>query len=357
MNPKKITCLFDTTLVKISTQFSWGIGFIHYKHNIIITNEHLVRRQKSVFIQGRKLNKCRAKVLFVDEKLDLAFLECPPEYSYKSTTIEIEHQIGSGETIYSLGYTKKSFIEGQLYDNINSRNPIKHFKSIADITTTNLVGPLVNHMGNIVGIHIFYPQETNKLNYVLPSIKIHDSITKYLHSDRKLKIKCPKCLNIYFEQNGILESCPTCKSQIKSLFEFEKFSSIGVTRIVEDVITSLGYDVNLVCQGINNWVLERGSSSLNISYAQKNGIIMADAYLCTLPDDNLDVIYNFLLQQNNILNGISFSIKNQNIILSLIVFEQHLNTLTLKNMVENLILQADRYDNILVEEYGAKWRN
>ena len=81
-----------------------------------------------------------------------------------------------------------------------------------------------------------------------------------------------------------------------------------------------------------------------------------DAYLCSLPKTNIKPLYEFLLRQNYTLEGLALSIKDQAIILSLIIHDRYLNVETGLKMFQNLFEQADHYDNILVEEYGAVWR-
>ena len=51
----------------------------------------------------------------------------------------------------------------------------------------------------------------------------------------------------------------------------------------------------------------------------------------------------------------NFSIRDEDIILSLLIYDQYINANTMKKLFNELILTADKYDNLLVESYGAKW--
>ncbi|MBK9744446.1 MAG: hypothetical protein IPO94_16505 [Saprospiraceae bacterium] len=53
----------------------------------------------------------------------------------------------------------------------------------------------------------------------------------------------------------------------------------------------------------------------------------------------------------------NFSLKDQDIILSLLIYDQYINSNTLLKLFKQLLAKADEYDNILVEQYGAKWKN
>ena len=83
---------------------------------------------------------------------------------------------------------------------------------------------------------------------------------------------------------------------------------------------------------------------------------MGDAFLATLPRKEIKPIYEYLLRQNFSIEGLTFSIKGQDIILSLLIYDRYLNLETGKTLFNHLFKKADDYDNILVEQYGASWK-
>ena len=131
---------------------------------------------------------------------------------------------------------------------------------------------------------------------------------------------------------------------------------MGVAATLEEMIEQAGHQASLSRSGPNCWTITQGSAKINIHYHEGNGIITGDAYLCSLPKTNIKPLYEFLLRQNYILEGLALSIKDQAIILSLIIHDRYLNVETGLKMFQNLFEQADHYDNVLVEEYGAVWR-
>ena len=66
--------------------------------------------------------------------------------------------------------------------------------------------------------------------------------------------------------------------------------------------------------------------------------------------------FNFLLKQNFEIENLTFSIKDNDIVLSLMIYDRYLNEITGRTLFKYLFEQADAYDNILVEQYGAEWR-
>ena len=80
---------------------------------------------------------------------------------------------------------------------------------------------------------------------------------------------------------------------------------------------------------------------------------MGDAFLCRLPKTNIGAIYEFLLRENYNLENTVFSISNQDIILSTLIYDQYLMEEAGLEAFRNLFKEADEYDNLLIEKYGA----
>ena len=84
---------------------------------------------------------------------------------------------------------------------------------------------------------------------------------------------------------------------------------------------------------------------------------MGDASLCSLPKENINPLYEYLLKQNYEIEGLTFSIKENDIVLSLLIYDRYLNMDTGMKLFKYLFEKADYYDNILVDKYGAIWKN
>ena len=129
-----------------------------------------------------------------------------------------------------------------------------------------------------------------------------------------------------------------------------------MVKTIEEMLGQSGHNVQLSRRGPNNWEITQGSAKINISYYEKTGLITGDAYLCLLPKSNIKPLYEYLLRQNYVMDGMTFSIKDQDIILSLLIYDRYLNADTGMELFNHLFEKADHYDNILVEEYGALWK-
>ena len=93
-----------------------------------------------------------------------------------------------------------------------------------------------------------------------------------------------------------------------------------------------------------------------MSYHDKSGLISADTVLCELPKENIKPLYEYLLRENYTNEALTLSLNDQDIVLSLLIFDRYLNEDTGKAMLSQLFNKADYYDNVLVEQFGATWK-
>ena len=82
-------------------------------------------------------------------------------------------------------------------------------------------------------------------------------------------------------------------------------------------------------------------------------MIAGDAVLCSLPKEGIREIYIFLLQQNYLLEGLSYSIQNQDIILSLQIFDHSFKPENGVQVFSQLFEKANEIDDILIGRYKA----
>src|ERR1043165_4979198 len=68
---------YQNAVVQIATKTGTGTGFYLPAYDLIVTNYHVVRDQKQATIKGRTFGKQLSKVVFADEKYDLAFMMPP----------------------------------------------------------------------------------------------------------------------------------------------------------------------------------------------------------------------------------------------------------------------------------------
>ena len=361
MNIRDIISFYENVIIQIATPYSTGTGFYLKDYDLIITNEHVVRDNKSVIVAGKGFEKQIVPVIFIDTKFDVAFLAAPAGHDMPGVETTTAENLDEGDRVIAIGHPfdlKYTATQGIISSMLNQENDVHYIQHDAALNPGNSGGPLVDMNGHVIGINTFIIQNGNSIGFSLPVSYLLSCIYEFKTGNGAKGVRCPSCKKVSFESDKLSTGyCVVCGASIRMISQIEDFEPYGVNSTVEDIISRLGYQVALTRKGPNNWSLKKGSALINISYYEKTGMLVGDVFLCTLPEKSIDSLYYYLLRQNYDLEGLSLSIKDQDIILSLLIYDQYINSNTLLKLFKQLLAKADEYDNILVEQYGAKWKN
>lgn len=334
-------------VVRISTPYSTGNGLVIQNWNLIISHEHIVRDCRQVLVEGIHLPRQKYDILFLDEKYDIALIAFSHDATedVKFETNDVEEDLW----IVGLSITSELVVKkGKKILDASNGLTIKHNASLSSEFNGS---PVFDTYGNLLGISIFTNTNNIGAGYYLPMfaiIKAHEDYRK--HYPVKA-IRCSNCESIVVDYS---KHCHQCSNTIKSISHIEEYEARGINKLIEDVIVSLGYDVGISRRGVSKWLIDEGSADITITYNEKSGFIIAEATLAYAASEFETEMYTYLMKQNYFNKGMSFNLKDDSIILSLMIYDQHLHFNTCKKLIGNLIKSADRYDSILINEFGAK---
>ena len=351
--------LYRDIVVQIANPYSLGTGFYLGDYDLIVTNEHVIRGNEYVVLNGHSFEEHLSKVLFVDEHLDLAFLDASKLRQNTTGEICANSDLQIGEEIMAIGHPfglKFSFTKGIVSNPKIVKNNLEFIQHDAALNPGNSGGPLVNQKGKIIGVNSFSIVDGNSIGFSLPIRYVKQNIDKFIDAGKQISAICTSCHTIVSENKIENKYCFNCGSEVKLPNVVDEYLPLGMGVTIEAMLTSLGYDVQLSRRGLNSWEVKRGSARIKISYHEETGLIMGDAYLCTIPKSDIISVYNMMLKENYTLEGLTFSVKGQDIILSLLIYDKYFDDQTSKLFFNTLFEKADYYDNVLVEEYGAFWK-
>ena len=351
--------LYKNVVVQIATPFSLGTGFYLGRYNLIVTNEHVVRGNQRVVINGQSFDEHLASVKFIDEHLDLAFLDGSQINIDHHAKIDPESEVDIGDEIIAIGHPfglKFAFTKGIVSNPAVLRNELNFIQHDAALNPGNSGGPLVNRQGEIVGVNTFTIVQGNSIGFSLPIQQVKQNINKFIAAKRMVSAICTSCKTLVSEAKIENKYCFNCGCEVTLPNSVDIYEPMGMSVTIEDMLVKLGYDAQLSRRGLNCWEVKRGSARIRISYHEDTGLVMGDAYLCTIPKSNIISVYNMMLKENYTLEGLTFSVNGQDIILSLLVFDKYFDEQTSRLFFNALFEKADHYDNILVEDFGASWR-
>ena len=340
--------------IRLATPESTGSGFYLNDSSLIITAEHIIRDYASIVIEGSNVPRQLAEVVYTDSKLDLALLKASNPFEISNPNIAEDCQ--EEQAVISYAYP---FTEGQLsnsgYIDDESFDFHGHPHIMHDALLSNAANgsALFAEDGSLLGMNSFITWKGRAVGMALPIKVILNSIDEFKLSGFLKATKCTDCSHIV--RSDGMTKCGNCRNILDLPDSTSDYSPEGIALTIERLLSSMGYTLELARIGHNHWEVERGSASVNITYYEKNGLIIGDAYICKLPDQSNTALYEYLLRQNYEMENLTFSVKGDDIILSLLIYDRYLNEQTGTELLTNLLEKADHFDNILVEQYQCLW--
>ena len=353
---------YQTGVVQIATKSGTGTGFyLCAPYDLIVTNNHVVRDARQATVKGRTFGKTLCRVVFTDEKYDLAFLLPPATLkNVCQITLGDYSALKDGDPVVAIGHPyglNYTATQGSISRVDRVQQGIHYIQTDAAINPGNSGGPLVNSSGQVIGVNTFIIKGGDNLGFALPVAALKEALEQYLPVRGEAGIRCPSCTTLVTASTlDSGEYCPSCGTKIDfpKADEVEESSTSGIAKKIEDILQKLGNNAELARNGHNRWEVEAGSATVRISYNPDNYFIISDAHLCQLPKQNITALYSYLLQENYKLEGALFSLNGDNIVLSSLMYDLDLSVEDGERAFKRLFEKADYYDNVLLEQYGCR---
>jgi serine protease Do len=262
-----------------------------------------------------------------------------------------------GEQIVAIGHPfelKYTATQGIVSKAKRVHNNLNYIQIDAAINPGNSGGPLVNTNGEVVGVNTFIIQGGDNLGFSLPVDYLIKSLNDYQAVYDRAGYRCPSCSNLLVIADNQDDYCSQCGAKLDlPKITGKTYQPVGAAALVEQIIEKLGKDVKLCRRGPVNWEIKEGSATIYIFFNEKSGFIVGDAFLCMIPKTRVDELYQYLLRENYILDRLTFSVSNQDIVLSFLIYYEELQLENGVKIFSDLFKKADHYDTMLIEHYGA----
>lgn len=353
----KILEKYKEAVVQITSPFSFGSGFIVSGWDLIITNYHVVKGNSDVVISGKNFAKIAAEVLYTDSLLDIAFLK-KPDYIQGEFPFLASTDIKIGERVLTIGHPmhlKYTATAGIISNNNREYNGIRLFQIDAPLNPGNSGGPLINEKAEVAGLNTLTIKDADNIGFSVPYFYIKESLELYnaYFGDRALRCSsCRKVQTVRDLNNGYCKNCG--HKFLKEEYNPEKYKPEGIVKKIEDVIADSGYNPELSRSGPFFWEIDKDNLPVKIIFLNNKRLLIFDIEVCIIPEDNIAEFYEFVLQQNNLLKNLIFSLKNNEILLSFIIFEDDFNQSLCTLLLKQLIEKGKHYKELLLERFMAK---
>jgi serine protease Do len=362
MTTNKIIELYKQVLVQIATPTSTGTGFYLQGHNLIVTNHHVVEGFGQVAIKGKSFPRQFSKVLYLNERYDIAFLQAPKDIAIPEAVLGNYDHVQDGDSVIAIGHPfglNYTSTLGVISRKDRVSNGLHYIQIDAAINPGNSGGPLVNMDGKVIGVNTFIIRGGDNLGFALPTKYLEELIVAYKPMHGISTVACKACGTLVHDKNIEQKNyCPNCGTKVEPItVQHEEVPTVtGIAKVIEDSLTALGYDAELCRVSANYWEVQHHHLKINIAYNPSNMAVSCDAFLVQIPSRNLSNLYEFLLRENYELNGMSLSVLVGDVILSSQNYDLYMSPQQSTTNLKNFFAKCDAYKAVLLAQFGCSER-
>ena len=153
-------------VVQITAGSASGSGFIIDASGLVVTNEHVVRGERSVGVWQTNGRRYDGDVLAQDSTADLAIVQIDSNDRFHAIAMGNPSDVRVGDEVIALGFPLAGKIGNSLtvtrgiISSTRTANGVSLLQTDAAINPGNSGGPLVNRHGQVIGVNAFRIEET-----------------------------------------------------------------------------------------------------------------------------------------------------------------------------------------------------
>ena len=178
-------------------QTSVGSGFVLHADGYIVTNAHVVGRtaeRKAIFADKKEYD---AQVIAIDTQRDLAVLKIETDKPLKPLPLGTSKDLMQGETVIAIGnplgyqHTVTAGVVSatdRTLDVGNGQTFTGLVQTDASINPGNSGGPLLNVLGELVGINTAIRGDAQNIGFAIPVDQLRELLPELLDVERRYRI-------------------------------------------------------------------------------------------------------------------------------------------------------------------------
>ncbi|MHC4109143.1 MAG: S1C family serine protease [Planctomycetota bacterium] len=192
--------LFDTPFRPRTREYkrtSVGSGFVIHADGYIVTNAHVVARtveRRVKFANGREFD---ARIVASDRERDLAVLKIDASGLLPTLPFGRSHDLMVGETVIAIGnalgyqHSVTAGVVSATGRNFEFRNEVtlrNLIQTDASINPGNSGGPLLNVLGELIGINTAIRGDAQNIGFAIPVDQLREILPDLLDVERRYRI-------------------------------------------------------------------------------------------------------------------------------------------------------------------------
>ncbi len=348
--------IISKVVFKVNHSSGSGTGFYLKKHNLFVTNFHVVEGFHEVAIENTDKERFLARVVLINPVADLAFLVTDADFSHlPELELSLSQELKIGERINVAGFPfgmPYTLTDGTISSPKQIMNGRTYIQTDAAVNPGNSGGPMFDQLNKVIAVTVSKINDADNMGFGIPA-SILDEMLKLTETiDRnKFAIECSSCHSLITEKT---QYCASCGNKINDKL-FNKNSLTELAVFCEEAIQDLDINPVLARVGNESWNFHRGSSEIRI-FVYDRSYLFAASPINLLPKQNLEPLLRYLLSTD--VKPFVLGVYNNEIYIS---YRVHLSDVfseekpTVRKNLAGLAKKADELDNLLNEKFGCEF--
>lgn len=344
------------TVYKITHAGGSGSCFYLKKHDLFVTNYHVVEGFRQVALEDDNKNRYLARVILINPLLDVALLAAEGDFSALPEILLAEKEVTLGQKINVAGYPfgmPFTATEGTVSSPRQLMDDTYYIQTDAAVNPGNSGGPMFNLDGEVVAITTSKMSNADNMGFGIPVSALRGLLEQIEGIDRSsFNVQCNSFEEFISEEE---EYCPSCGEKLpENIFQQRSLTDLAV--FCEKAIENMGINPVLARVGFESWAFHKGSSEIRIFVYQRSYLICTSP-LNTLPKKNLEPVLTYLLSAENI-KPYQLGLDGNQIFLS---YRIHISDIfsefadEVRKNITDMAFKADELDNYLADEFGCEF--
>ncbi len=355
-NPSEIEKL---AVFQVFTGSGTGSGFLIAK-NLLVTNCHVVEPYRTVAVELRDKRRIVGTVRRIHPKRDLAIVdigEHGADLSEEILAVVASDALQSKDAVNIVGFPvglPLSLTEGIISHPNQLLDEQQYVQTDAAINPGNSGGPILNSSKQVIAVTTCKLTSAENVGFGIPGSDVRAFIDGFTAQTAAFGVICPSCDALLESANRYCDGCGSDLESRELAPYFEAPEEHPVVAFVEGGLAKAHINPVLARHGALNWSFYSGSASLQIwSCCPEHLCFMSE--LAQPGKQKLGELFHFLLSAEHA--PFAFDM-NENIIrLSLTLHASdvfsHNDVDELVGRIGTFIQMADKFDNLLIEQYGC----
>ena len=337
---------------------SGGTGSCFYlkKHNLFVTNYHVVEGFRTVAVQDNDRNAYPARVVLVNPAADIALLMAEGDFSaVPEISLPEDGTVSIGQRIIVAGYPfgmPFTVTEGTVSSPKQLMDNSYYIQTDAAVNPGNSGGPMLNEQNELVAVTVSKFTEADNMGFGIPVSTLKATLENIGELDTgRFNLQCDSCDEFISEEE---EFCPSCGNKLpENIFKERTLTDLAV--FCEEAIADMGVDPVLARVGQEAWKFHKGSSEIRLFVYQRS-YLFCTSPINVLPKKELEPVLTYLVSED--LRPYKLGIEGNQIY---IAYRIHISDVfsdyadQVKKNITGLAFKADELDNFLAETYGCEF--